>query len=304
MGLSWSKYLHDDDFLGEDDEAPWEGAAKLIEYKKGEDPSMEEDDSYKKGEVANKDGGHHKRSNDTSLAVRGETETEFDYGIALYCVDCGTQGDFTFGGRLRGGVLDGVEEASLYLEGNMQAGVNFGLNAYVKYKKSWSSKQKDLDLYKFGVFGIATISPYLGIKLTAEFGIEASGELLLGATAHWDRISFQLDLANSDNSHATGLVPRFEKRAEAKGELEISVVVGLPIELGIKIEIGVDLGLIDLEWEAAVSLILPIHIICDQKEDELMRSRRLAFEIPLPSTSKASLRCLLSSCPKEDLNIM
>ena len=251
--LTWSKYLNNDSFFGEADDAPWEGAALLKEWKKGEDPEMKDDDSYKKGEVASAEGHHkRKRSNETYLAERGTTETEFDYGLALYCVDCGTSGNLQVGGTVDASVLHGVTECSIHLNGDMQAGLNLGLNAYVKYEKTWTSDQKALDLYRWGVPGVATISPYIGIALQAKFGIEASGQLLIGATAHWDAIDFQLDLVSASNSHANGLVPRFEKRAEAKGELEIEASLGLPIELGLKVEIGEALGFIGLDWEAAV----------------------------------------------------
>lgn len=254
---------------------------------------MKEDDSYKKGEVSSKD-GHHKRSNNSSVAVRGTSETEFDYGLALYCVDCGTEGDFVISGTLSAGI-SGVTECSMRLHGTMQFGLNLGLNAYVKYSNDWKSKQKALDIYKIGVPGIATFSPYIGIQLSAGFGFEASGQILLGATAIWDDIDMQIDLASSSNSHANGLVPRFEKRAEAKGELEVTAYVGLPIELGVRMQVGGFLEFIDLDWEAAVSEMLcerslSLHAVV------LIIPGRPAFVTPQRSISRVASRYLLNCC--------
>lgn len=257
--ISWNKYLHNDDYLGTDASAPWPNAAKLKEWKKGED-GMKADDSYKKGEVANKTTGRTRRSDDTSLAVR-ETETEYDYGLAIYCVNCGTRGSFSVGGAIDFSFLKvKITECSAGLTGNMQFEMNLGINAFVTYKKDYKSAEKRINIYTVGIAGIAQLSPYIQIQLTAGFGIEASGELLLGGGLYWDNIEFKLDLASKDNTYARGLVPRFEKRAEAKGQVEIGAYVGLPIELGLAFTIS-DPILDTTLWEAKVGATFFLHIM-------------------------------------------
>ncbi|KAL5383437.1 hypothetical protein PMIN06_005727 [Paraphaeosphaeria minitans] len=87
--IDWSAYLSD--LIGEAEDAPWEKAALLWKWGK---EGGEEDDSYKKGEVAS-DSGHHKRSNLTMLDKR-----ELDYGLALYCVECGFGGSAKIWGEI------------------------------------------------------------------------------------------------------------------------------------------------------------------------------------------------------------
>ncbi|KAM3417085.1 hypothetical protein BST61_g8661 [Cercospora zeina] len=238
--FGWNKYLHNDDYLGTDASAPWPNAALLKQWKKGdpETESMKTDDSFKKGEVANKTTGRSKRwQDDTSLTAR-KTETNFDYSLAIYCVNCGTMGNFKVSG-----VIDydysiippsfEITEASAGLSGNMQFELNLGINAYVTYSKTYESKALEFPIYTLGIGGVAYFAPYFKTHLEAGFSIDASGQLLLGGGLYWDNIEFKVDLANSDNTYARGLKPRFEKRAEAKGELHIGAFVGLPIEIGL-----------------------------------------------------------------------
>lgn len=73
--------------------------------------------------------------------------------------------------------------------------------------------------------------------MQASFGVEASGQLLVGAGAEWPNIDITLDLKNPGDSSATGLAPNFLHKAEAQGELEITAGLGLPVELGIGLKL-------------------------------------------------------------------
>jgi len=217
------------EYLEVDDDAPWDNAALLAKWSKA---GGEEDDSFKKGEVADPN-GHHKRSNVTELAKR-----ELDYGLALYCVECGFAGSATIWGELDWGVLDGVTKAQAGFNANFKAGLYLGMQAYVKYEKEWEEKQ--LARINFGGFSIpflASVGPFVSLSVEAKAGISATGTLLIGAAVAWDDIDILLDVINTGNSHVNGLTPRFEHKAEATGELKIEASIGLPVRLGVGLEL-------------------------------------------------------------------
>lgn len=116
-------------------------------------------------------------------------------------------------------------------------GLYLGLNAFVTYENKWTSDQKKFYLVEWGIEGLATVGPFIGVQLQASFGVEASGQLLVGAGAEWPNIDITLDLKNPSDSSATGLAPNFLHKAEAQGELEITAGLGLPVELGIGLKL-------------------------------------------------------------------
>ena len=227
--LDWSAYASD--ILGIDDDAPWDNAALLFKWGK---EGGEEDGAYKKGEVADPN-GHHKRSNVTDLAKR-----ELDYGLALYCVECGFGGSATIWGQLDVDIgfftLD-VTTAQVGFNANFKAGLNLGMEAYVKYEKEWEKELAKIQLGGFEIPLLFYIGPFVSLSVEAKAGISATGSLLIGAAVAWDTVEIVLDLLHSDGSHANGLVPRFEHKAEATGELKIEASIGLPVRLGIEVDI-------------------------------------------------------------------
>jgi hypothetical protein len=226
--MEWGVYATD--FLGIDDEAPWDNAALLAKFGKA---GGEEDDSFAHGEVADPN-GHHKRSNETDLAKR-----ELDYGLALYCVECGFGGSATISGEIIFEFFPpGIEKAQVGFNANFKAGLNLGMEAYVKYEKEWERELANIPLGGFSIPTLADIGPFVSLSVEAKAGISATGSLLIGAAVAWDDIDIVLDLLDSGDSHVNGLTPRFEHKAEATGELKIEASIGLPVRLGVQIEVG------------------------------------------------------------------
>ncbi|KAF4989609.1 hypothetical protein FGRMN_9016 [Fusarium graminum] len=225
--MSWSRYLNDPKLLGTDEDAPWENAAKLFEWgTEGGEP----DDSFAKGEVSDPN-GHHKRSNHSVLAER-----ELSYGLALYCVECGFSGEASLGGTIEVGFFS-IETAQVQFNMVFKAGLNLGLEAFVKYEKTWETTLVDFDLPGFGVPVLFSINPYIGLGIEASLGIEATGTLLIGSSVEWENIDILIDLLDSDNSHSNGLTPVFKPRSEATGELKIEASLGLPVSVGVKLDV-------------------------------------------------------------------
>jgi hypothetical protein len=224
--LGWSAYASD--ILGVDDDAPWDNAALLFKWGK---EGGEEDDSFERGEKADPN-GHHKRSNVTDLARR-----ELDYGLALYCVECGFGGEATIFGQLDFSLIDGIETAQVGFAASFKAGLNLGMEAYVKYEKEWEKELAKIQLGGFEIPVLLYIGPFVSLSVEAKAGISATGSLLIGAAVAWDNVDIVLDLLHSESSHANGLVPRFEHKAEATGELKIEASIGLPVRLGIEVDV-------------------------------------------------------------------
>lgn len=118
------------------------------------------------------------------------------------------------------------------------AGLHLGMQAFVKYEKEWEK-----DLFKINLPGgfsiplLVDVGPFVSVGIEAKAGIEATGQLLIGASVNWDDIDVMIDLLDGSNSHAKGFTPRFGHRAEAAGELKLEASLGLPIKLGVQVEI-------------------------------------------------------------------
>ncbi|KAH7151622.1 hypothetical protein DER46DRAFT_629357 [Fusarium sp. MPI-SDFR-AT-0072] len=235
-----SQYLNNEEILGTDEDSPWENAAKLIEwgYEGGE-----EDDSYAKGEVADPN-GHHKRWENATLAER-----DFSYGLILYCVECG------FGG--------GIKSAQIQFNAQFKAGLNLGLKAFVEYEKEWTYPVAEFSPCNFGIPLLCTVGPFIGPDVQAGMTIEATGNLLIGASVEWQNIDILIYLLDSSHSHSNGLTPALTHRTEATGELKMEASLGLPASVGVKLNVlaglwsakggGVDMPSVVLEGSVEVS---------------------------------------------------
>ncbi|XEV07010.1 hypothetical protein FSHL1_012297 [Fusarium sambucinum] len=216
--ISWDRYLHDPDPASE-----W-----------AKNDGGEEDDSYSKGEVADPN-GHHKREANSSLVER-----ELSYGLALYCVECGFSGSTSITGMIDVGL--GLNAAQVQFNANFKAGLNLGLQAYLKYEKEWSHDFIDISLWSFGIAGIASVDPYIGVGVSAGLEISATGTLLVGASVEWENIDVLVDLVDTSKSHSNGLTPVFKPRSEATGELKLEASLGLPVSVGVKLSILFGIG--------------------------------------------------------------
>ncbi|KAJ4138393.1 hypothetical protein NW768_002217 [Fusarium equiseti] len=241
--VNWERYLHvkesepeDDDsgdegFPGPDEDAPWPNAAKLAEW--GSEDG-EPDDSYAKGEIADPN-GHHKRGGNDSLVER-----DLSYGLVLYCVECGFEGEAKLTGTISASLIDGIEVAQVAFQARFKAGLHLGLKAFVKYEKEWNNDFFELPLSSFGIHRLFDIVPYIGVGIEAGLEIEATGTLLIGASVEWENIDILVDLLDGDKSHSNGLTPVFKPRSEATGELKLRASLGLPVSVGVKLGILLD----------------------------------------------------------------
>jgi hypothetical protein len=116
----------------------------------------------------------------------------------------------------------------------MYAGANLGIVA-----SGFSRETSVMHLAEFAIPGAGfvianflTVGAAGTIDATAEISITAKGQLLVGADLSIPNFSARLD-ALSSNSGITGFTPQFNKRFDAYGEVQASLALGLPAELGI-----------------------------------------------------------------------
>ncbi|KAF5646099.1 uncharacterized protein FTJAE_2188 [Fusarium tjaetaba] len=224
----WSQYRNNEELLGTDEDAPWPNAAKLIAW--GSEGG-EEDDSYKKGEVADPN-GHHKRWDNATLPER-----DLSYGLILYCVECGFGGKASLTGTIEASLIHGITKAQIQFNAQFKAGLNLGLEAFVTYEKEWTYPVAEFSPWNFGIPLLCTVGPYIGLDVQAGITIEATGTLLIGASVEWENIDILIDLLDSSNSHSNGLTPVLTHRTEATGELKMEASLGLPASVGVKLNV-------------------------------------------------------------------
>lgn len=138
--------LADQEGMEVDPDAPWENAVLLAEFgPDGDEGGSEAGDAKVR-----------RHANTTELAERDG----FEYGLKLYCVDCGFQGTAAAQGNLGINWLSAsVYRADVTLSGQMYVGMFLGLQMYVSYEKTW---EKD--------FVRQYLNPW-SIPLILEFGV-------------------------------------------------------------------------------------------------------------------------------------
>ncbi|KAK0384807.1 hypothetical protein NLU13_7285 [Sarocladium strictum] len=165
---------------------------------------------------------------------------DLDVGLALYCVECGIRGQATIWGEVDASIMSmSVRTVKTGMKAEMHAGLNLGVDAYVKYDKTWKSKDFRIPLPGgFKIPLLLEVGPFLGFAVEANTKIAATGQLLIGGNVDWNDIDMTIDLLDTSQSSAKGFKPVFTQKVEAEGELEASASLGLPLKLGVAITIA------------------------------------------------------------------
>ncbi|KAJ4253982.1 hypothetical protein NW762_010383 [Fusarium torreyae] len=240
--VGWDIKLND--IFGTDPNAPWDNAAMLYKWTKNEgvkDITM----SWAKGQVADP-------KNPTKPIKNNPTKplAESDFGLGMYCVECGFGGYSTIHGEIDArpqlwSPFIKVNKVQTRFDATFRAGINLGMEAYVKYEGKYSKKY-DTDIQKIPLSGfnipkLALLGPFVSLSIEAKATIKATGALLMGSTVNWENIDAQIDLLDSSNSYANNMVPSFTSDAKAAGEVRAEASLGMPLKLGVGISLLNDL---------------------------------------------------------------
>ena len=224
--------LADQEGLSVDEDAPWDNAVLLAAFGPDEDEA-----------------GSDKRRRSATTTDLAERDG-LDYGLKLYCVDCGFQGTATATGSLGINWLKAdVYNAEVKLSGQLYAGMFLGLEMFVEYQKTWEKDFARAYLNPWEIPAILEFGPYIRVGVEATIDIKAEGTLLLGASATWGGFEATMDFLHPEKSTATGLDPTIDRKAEAEVEISAEATLGLPVGIGIGVTVfstwSVDVELTD-----------------------------------------------------------
>lgn len=210
----------------EEDTDDWGPAIQMFKY-----PS--DDDNKEKREEGKDDG-----------------EGGLEGSITVYCVDCGIHGVIHLSGSCSFSIADGVTSLSVGMSGSLTAGIQIGIDAEVKYTKTWSKELYSQGVEYLSVPNVITIGPVMTLDAALELELTAEGKVLTGAELTIGPFEANLDFINSDNTYGNGFdQTTFDKFFKASGEIGAAVTFSLPYSIGV----GIDLP--PLDWRKTISII-------------------------------------------------
>lgn len=157
--------------------------------------------------------------------------------IELWCVDCHVKGNIKLVGSASYSILNGLTRAQLSMNGNLDAGLYLGMNAFAQ----WNPKQQ-YDFLSMGLPGLSipdilVIGPVLSLGISVDLDVSAVGQYLVGADMNWPKLSAKLDALNPRSSSQSGWAPTIHDTVKADGSLTVNSTLGLPVSLGFGINI-------------------------------------------------------------------
>ncbi|KAK6332977.1 hypothetical protein TWF718_010804 [Orbilia javanica] len=177
-----------------------------------------------------------------------KSDTEILKG-ELYCIDCGINGNIRFDGQVTFSVANGIEEAFLDIDGNMDIGLQLGLEAKGFYQYSQS-----LDIFQvrlgagISIPGVIDFAPTL--RTAAWFDITLRGTAQLNAGIHmkWTAPKARLDLIKAEATQS-GWEPEIRRVFNGNVRIDAWVNVDFPIRFGLSID------LFDGKWKHNIGLV-------------------------------------------------
>lgn len=159
-------------------------------------------------------------------------------GITFYCVNCGIHGSVAVSGSISFGVIGGITAGSIGMAGNLQAGLEIGMDAYAEYDKSLTlARLVHQGIPGFSIPNVITVGPEVTLDLTADFSVSAEGQLLAGITLSLPDFGANLDVFDPSRSTSHGSVPEVHRIFNATGTLTATASLGLPLGLAFGIDL-------------------------------------------------------------------
>ncbi|KAL6859497.1 hypothetical protein J3F83DRAFT_763284 [Trichoderma novae-zelandiae] len=167
--------------------------------------------------------------------VIGEADPE--PSVEFWCVDCHVDGKLKLVGSASFSLIHGLTKAQLSLDGNLDAGLFLGMNAFAEY-----NPKREYDFLSVGLPGLSipdilAIGPVLSLGISVDLDISAVGQYLVGADMEWTALSATLDVLNPRSSTKSGWTPNVRDTVQADGSLTVNSTLGLPVSLGFGLNI-------------------------------------------------------------------
>lgn len=165
-------------------------------------------------------------------------EEDPEPSIELWCVNCHVNGDLKILGSASFSVLGGgLTKAQLSLNGNLDASLYLGMNAFAEWDPTKEVDFLTMGLPELEIPNILVLGPIITLGVSIDLDISAVGQYLVGADMNWPALSATLDVLNPHSSSQSGWVPTVHDSVQADGSLTINSTLGLPISLGFGINI-------------------------------------------------------------------
>ena len=158
--------------------------------------------------------------------------------VTVYCVQCGVHGDIKLNGMARYTIKDGLTQANAGLSGNVQAGLQIGIDATAEISQNAQFPLITTAVPPgFSVPGVFSIGPMVSLEADIQLDISLAGQVLAGATLSIPNFQANLDLVNRANSGSSGFTPQFQKIFNANAAVTATLGLGLPLGVGLGISI-------------------------------------------------------------------
>jgi hypothetical protein len=163
--------------------------------------------------------------------------------MTVYCVDCGIKGNMNIKGHLE---IDfklafifqnPIMKAEINIDGGLSAGLSLGFDAQVLFTKEIKKQIAVFPISPLAIPGIASIGPQITLDIKATLTLNATGQLLVGATLNMPKPTTTIDFKNDKNSKSSGWDPEFKPVFKASGKIAASAELGFPIGVGVGINV-------------------------------------------------------------------
>ncbi|KAK6329779.1 hypothetical protein TWF730_006078 [Orbilia blumenaviensis] len=167
----------------------------------------------------------------------------------LYCIDCGINGNIRFDGQVTFSVANGVEEAFLDIDGNMDIGLQLGLEAKGFYQYS-----RSLDIFQvrlgagINIPGVINFAPTLRTAAWFDITLQGSAQMSAGIHMKWAAPKARLDLIKAEATQS-GWEPEIKRVFNGNVRMDAWVNVDFPTRFGLAID------LFDGKWQHNVGLV-------------------------------------------------
>ncbi|KAK6512603.1 hypothetical protein TWF481_001486 [Arthrobotrys musiformis] len=167
----------------------------------------------------------------------------------LYCIDCGINGNIRFDGQVTFSVADGIEEAFLDIDGNLDIGLQLGLEAKGFYQYS-----QTLDIFQvrlgagISIPGVIDFAPTLRTAAWFDVTLQGSAQMNAGIHMKWAAPKARLDLIKAEATQS-GWEPEIRRVFNGNVRLDTWVNVDFPTRFGLSID------LFNGKWQHNVGLV-------------------------------------------------
>ncbi|KAK6508696.1 hypothetical protein TWF506_010774 [Arthrobotrys conoides] len=167
----------------------------------------------------------------------------------LYCIDCGINGNIRFDGQVTFSVANGIEEAFLDIDGNLDIGLQLGLEAKGFYQYSQS-----LDIFQvrlgagISIPGVIDFAPTLRTAAWFDVTLKGSAQMNAGIHMKWAAPKARLDLIKAEATQS-GWEPEIRRVFNGNIRIDAWVNVDFPTRFGLSVD------LFNGKWQHNVGLV-------------------------------------------------